>query len=290
MFETISPYIPLLEKFVIDFVSAVVILISGWTISNLVCRGIRRLGHTKRKVDTTALPMISAFVQWVIRILTIVVVLSQFGVQTASLIAALGAAGVAIGLALQGTLQNIAAGIMLLSLRPLAQGEYVSIGGNYEGTVEEIGLFLTAIKQSNGITLTIPNSTVWNSTIINFSRNANRRIDLPVALHYGEDTDKAITLLTQLLERNDQVIKDLPYSVYVNEYRENSLVLNLRAWVPAGVYFDELPKIMLGVRKTLEHAGFDLPFTRVEHFSVVQAKQDDEKVPADSSQHGERLR
>lgn len=284
MFETISPYIPLLEKFVIDFVSAIVILILGWAISNLVCRAIRRLGHTKRKVDTTALPMISAFVQWVIRILTIVVVLSQFGVQTASLIAALGAAGVAIGLALQGTLQNIAAGIMLLSLRPLAQGEYVSIGGNYEGTVEEIGLFLTAIKQSNGITLTIPNSTVWNSTIINFSRNANRRIDLPVALHYGEDTDKAITLLTQLLERNDQVIKDLPYSVYVNEYRENSLVLNLRAWVPAGVYFDELPKIMLGVRKTLEAAGFDLPFTRVEHISVAHAKQGLENALADESE------
>ena len=284
MFETISPYIPLLEKFVIDFVSAIVILILGWAISNLVCRAIRRLGHTKRKVDTTALPMISSFVQWIIRILTIVVVLSQFGVQTASLIAALGAAGVAIGLALQGTLQNIAAGIMLLSLRPLAQGEYVSIGGNYEGTVEEIGLFLTAIKQSNGITLTIPNSTVWNSTIINFSRNANRRIDLPVALHYGEDTDKAIALLKRLLERNEQVIKDLPYSVYVNEYRENSLVLNLRAWVPAAVYFDELSKIMLGVRKTLEAAGFDLPFTRVEHISAAHAKQDLENALADESE------
>lgn len=284
MFETISPYIPLLEKFVIDFVSAIVILILGWAISNLVCRAIRRLGHTKRKVDTTALPMISSFVQWIIRILTIVVVLSQFGVQTASLIAALGAAGVAIGLALQGTLQNIAAGIMLLSLRPLAQGEYVSIGGNYEGTVEEIGLFLTSIKQANGILLTIPNSTVWNSTIINFSRNANRRIDLPVALHYGEDTEEAIALLKRLLERNEQVIKDLPYSVYVNEYRENSLVLNLRAWVPAAVYFDELSKIMLGVRKTLEAAGFDLPFTRVEHISVAHAKQDLENALADESE------
>ena len=148
----------------------------------------------------------------------------------------------------------------------------MSIGGNYEGTVEEIGLFLTSIKQANGILLTIPNSTVWNSTIINFSRNANRLIDLPVALHYGEDTEEAIALLKRLLERNEQVIKDLPYSVYVNEYRENSLVLNLRAWVPAAVYFDELPKIMLGVRKTLEAAGFDLPFTRVEHISAAHAK------------------
>lgn len=275
MFEAISPYIPVLEVFVVDFISAIVILIVGWTISNVIGRAIRRLSHAKRKIDTTALPMISSFVQWIIRILTLVVVLSQFGVQTASLIATLGAAGVAIGLALQGTLQNIAAGIMLLSLRPLAQGEYVSIGGNYEGTVLEIGLFLTSLQQTNGITLTIPNSTVWNSTIVNFSRNSNRRIDLPVALHYGEDTDKAIKLLTNLLENNKQVIKDLPYSVFVSEYRENGLLLNLRAWVTASVYFDELPKIMLDVRKTLENEGFDLPIARVEHIRCDKSEESD---------------
>lgn len=268
MAEFISRYIPMLEAFLIDFVTAIIILIVGWVISNIVGKAIRRLGGVKPRVDTTALPMISSFVQWTIRILTLVVVLSQFGVQTASLIAALGAAGVAIGLALQGTLQNIAAGIMLLSLRPLSQNEYVNIGNNYEGTVIEIGLFLTRLQQSNGITLTIPNSNVWNNTIINFSRNPNRRIDLPVALQYGEDTDRAIQLLTHLLENNQRVLQDQPHSVFVNEYRENCLVLNMRAWVPAAVYFDELANIMLDVRKVLEEEGFDLPITRVEHVSV----------------------
>ncbi|MDO5666285.1 MAG: mechanosensitive ion channel [Alcaligenaceae bacterium] len=268
MAEVVSRYIPMLEAFFIDFVSAIIILIMGWVISNIVCKAIRRLDNAKRRVDTTALPMISSFVQWTIRILTLVVVLSQFGVQTASLIAALGAAGVAIGLALQGTLQNIAAGIMLLSLRPLSQNEYVSIGSSYEGTVLEIGLFLTRLQQTNGITLTIPNSNVWNNTIINFSRNLNRRIDLPVALQYGEDTDKAIKLLTNLLESNEQVIKTQPYSVFVSEHRENCLILNLRAWVPTAVYFSELANLMLDVRKKLEDEGFDLPITRVEHVQV----------------------
>lgn len=211
MSELISRYLPMLEAFFISFVSAVFVLVMGWVISNIVAKATLRIGQSKYKLDTTALPMISAFLQWTIRILTFVVVLSQFGVQTASLIAALGAAGVAIGLALQGTLQNIAAGIMLLSLRPLSQKEYVSIGAQFEGTVLEIGLFLTRLEQTNGITLTIPNSTVWNSTIINYSRNPNRRIDLPVALQYGEDTDKAISILTDLIKNNDRVIKHLPF-------------------------------------------------------------------------------
>lgn len=276
MDDVVNRYIPMFESFLIDFVTAIVILIVGWTISNLISKAIRRVGGTKRKLDTTALPMISSFVQWVIRILTLVVVLSQFGVQTASLIATLGAAGVAIGLALQGTLQNIAAGIMLLSLRPLSQDEYVSIGNNYEGTVLEIGLFLTRLQQTNGITLTIPNSNVWNSTIINFSRNPSRRIDLPVALHYGEDTDKAIKLLTNLLENNDKILKDRPYAVFVNEYRDNCLTLNVRAWVPSSVYFDELANLMLAVRKELESEGFDLPITRVEHVRLDKSAEIEE--------------
>jgi len=267
MSDVITPYLPLVQEFFIDFVTAIVILVVGWILSNGVAKAIRRIGNSKYKLDTTALPMLSAFGQWTIRILTIVVVLSQFGVQTASLIAALGAAGLAIGLALQGTLQNIAAGIMLLSLRPLSQGEFVSIGNQYSGTVLEIGLFLTRFEQTNGITLTIPNSVVWNSTIVNFSRNPNRRIDLPVALQYGEDTDKAIKILTDLLASNDKVIKTMPYTVFVNEYQENSLVLNVRAWVPAAEYLSELAQIMLEIRKTLEHEGFELPIRKVGHIN-----------------------
>lgn len=276
MSEFISGYLPVFEAFFINFVTAVIILIAGWTLSNIVNKAVLRIGESKRKVDTTVLPMLSAFLQWTIRILTFVVVLSQFGVQTASLIAALGAAGIAIGLALQGTLQNIAAGIMLLSLRPLSQSEYVSIGNQYEGTVLEIGLFLTRLEQLNGITLTIPNSMVWNNTIINYSRNPNRRIDLPVALQYGEDADRAIRVLTDLLGKNDRVIKHLPLTVFVSEYRENSLILNIRAWVPAANYAVELANIMLEVRKTLEHEGFELPITKVGHINIESEKAAEE--------------
>lgn len=268
MSELISRYLPMLEAFFISFVSAVFVLVMGWVISNIVAKATLRIGQSKYKLDTTALPMISAFLQWTIRILTFVVVLSQFGVQTASLIAALGAAGVAIGLALQGTLQNIAAGIMLLSLRPLSQKEYVSIGAQFEGTVLEIGLFLTRLEQTNGITLTIPNSTVWNSTIINYSRNPNRRIDLPVALQYGEDTDKAISILTDLIKNNDRVIKHLPFTVFVSEYRETTLILNIRAWVQASSYAGELANIMLEARKVLEGEGFELPIAKVGHIKI----------------------
>ena len=284
MSELISRYLPMLEAFFISFVSAVFVLVMGWVISNIVAKATLRIGQSKYKLDTTALPMISAFLQWTIRILTFVVVLSQFGVQTASLIAALGAAGVAIGLALQGTLQNIAAGIMLLSLRPLSQKEYVSIGAQFEGTVLEIGLFLTRLEQTNGITLTIPNSTVWNSTIINYSRNPNRRIDLPVALQYGEDTDKAISILTDLIKNNDRVIKHLPFTVFVSEYRETTLILNVRAWVQASSYAGELANIMLEARKVLEGEGFELPIAKVGHIKI-----DLEKAAEGDSQETKQL-
>lgn len=266
--QLVARYLPFVESFVVDFVSAIVVLIIGWTISNIVSKTILRLGNTKRNVDTTALPMISSFLQWIIRILTFVVVLSQFGVQTASIIAALGAAGVAIGLALQGTLQNIAAGIMLLSLRPLSQGEFVNVGDKFLGTVEEIGLFLTRLRQTNGVKLTIPNSVVWNSTIINFSRNESRRIDLPVAIQYGEDMDEAIQVLTDLVAQHELVLQDQPHQVFVSEYQENGLVLTVRVWVAAGSYADSLATIMLDVRKALEASGFQVPIRKVAQINV----------------------
>ena len=128
-------------------------------------------------------------VVWTVRIFTVIAVLARFGVQTASLIAVLGAAGLAVGLALQGTLQNIAAGIMLLILRPIRAGEYIALSSGADGTVEEVGLFLTRLVQGDGIHLTLPNSTVWNATITNYSRNKTRRLDIPVPVRYGDDLD-----------------------------------------------------------------------------------------------------
>src|SRR5690606_33966393 len=147
-----------------NFVTALVILALGWWLSGLLGRTVERSATRSSRIDPTIVPMLRTVVMWAIRVFTVIAVLARFGVHTASLIAVLGAAGLAIGLALQGTLQNIAAGIMLISLRPLRTGEYVSLNNAYEGTVAEVGLFLTRLVQLDGITVTLPNSVVWNAT------------------------------------------------------------------------------------------------------------------------------
>ena len=157
------------------------------------------------KIDPTIVPMFYSTVVWTVRIFTLIAVLARFGVQTASLIAVLGAAG--WPWALQGTLQNIAAGIMLLILRPVRTGEFVGLSTGAEGTVEEVGLFLTRLVQVDGIHITLPNSVVWNATITNYSRNKTRRLDIPVPVRYGDDLELALAKLKEIVAANEFALR-----------------------------------------------------------------------------------
>lgn len=156
---------PVIQAFLVNFLAAIVILIVGWGVSGYLGRVIRRLAASYPRIDPTIVPMLHISAVWAFRIIVIIAVLARFGVQTASLIAVLGAAGVAVGLALQGTLQNIAAGIMLLALRPLRAGEYVSVVGRGEGTVEEVSLFMTRLRQADGIIVHMPNNLIWETPL-----------------------------------------------------------------------------------------------------------------------------
>ncbi|NEN75023.1 mechanosensitive ion channel [Pelistega sp. NLN82] len=253
-----TKYSSLLIDFTINFVSALFVLMIGWFIANMLGKSIRVMASRSSKIDPTAIPMFVAIVVWVIRVLVILVVLSQFGIKTTSLIAALGAAGVAIGLALQGTLQNIATGIMLIALRPIRAGDSVTISG-ITGNVAEIGLFLTTIIQNDGITVTMPNSTVWGSTITNFSRNATRRLDVLVPVSYGDDLNKAIAVLEQMVMEHASVNKTPEPSVYVSEYRDSVVVITVRVWTQSNLYSSLQADLMKQARLCLESHQFRLP-------------------------------
>lgn len=258
---TLDRFLPLLESLAINFVVALFTLIIGWYVSRLVGRAIRRVAHRSNVIDFTIVPMIEGIVTWGIRIIVIVAVLTQFGIKTTSLIAALGAAGLAIGLALQGTLQNIAAGIMLIALRPIRAGESVTIqNGNVSGVVYEIGLFLTRIIQNDGIHVSLPNSTVWNSTVVNFSRNQNRRMDLLVSISYGDDLDKAITTLREVVLSQDLVLQDPAPSLFVSEYRDSVVIVTVRVWTVASNYANVQADLLKRTRQRLEQEKFRLPF------------------------------
>ncbi|TIX88221.1 MAG: mechanosensitive ion channel, partial [Mesorhizobium sp.] len=162
-------------------IGAVILLVLGYTVAGLAQRSIYAgLGHI-HGFDTTLRHFFSRIVRYAILILVVVMVLGQFGVQTTSIIAAIGAIGLAIGLALQGTLQNIAAGIMLLALRPFRIGEYVEIGA-IAGTIEEIGLFATTLRTVDGVYILAPNSTLWNQPVRNYTRNGARRGDITLTI------------------------------------------------------------------------------------------------------------
>lgn len=221
---------PVVQAFILNFLAAVLILLVGWTVSGIVGRSIRRLAARSTRIDPTMVPMLYAAAVWSLRIFVIIAVLARFGVQTASLIAALGAAGLAIGLALQGTLQNIAAGIMLLALRPLRVGEYVSIVGRAEGTVEEVGLFLTRIRQGDGIILHMPNNLIWGNTIVNFSRNEKRRLEINVQVPHYQDLEAAIAALQSVVDEHPDILESPAPQVQVASDQDTYVSVTIQVW------------------------------------------------------------
>jgi len=250
---------PRLMDMGINLLVALLILGIGWWVSSLLGNWVRRAATRSPKIDPTIVPMFSTTVMWAVRIFTVIAVLARFGVQTASLIAVLGAAGLAVGLALQGTLQNIAAGIMLLILRPIRAGEYIALSSGADGTVEEVGLFLTRLVQGDGIHMTLPNSTVWNATITNYSRNKTRRLDIPVPVRYGDDLDAVVAKLQQIVDARPDALKDPAPQVKVFDYKENGVIVNVRVWAETSKYWDLRWGLYQQIRSSLEEAGFQPP-------------------------------
>lgn len=251
--------IPLAADGAVNVAIALLTLIIGWWVSALLGRWVRRMATSSPRIDATIVPMFYTVVVWSIRIFTVIAVLARFGVQTASLIAVLGAAGLAVGLALQNTLQNIAAGIMLLILRPLRTGEYVALNNGTEGTVAEVGLFLCRLIKGDGIHITLPNSVVWSATITNFSRNQTRRLDLPVTIQYADNLEGAIANLTQVVESNPTILVDPAPLVKVDAYSEIGVVINIRVWCNSEDYSNLRWDLFHEIRQKLAAAGFKAP-------------------------------
>lgn len=252
--------LPWVEAFAMNLVLAIVILVVGWWISNAAGSAIRKAAHRSTRIDPTIVPIAQTVVVWTIRIFVLIAVLARFGVQTASIIAILGAAGLAVGLALQNTLQNIAAGVMLLMLRPVRAGEFVSIVGKGDGTVQEIGLFLTRFVQVDGIHFTLPNSSVWGSTIINYSRNKTRRLNIEVAVRYGDDFELAQRTLQELLDGHELVLKDPKPIVVMTSYEDDNAILTMRCWIETAHFWNVRFELLQVALVRLAEAGIKDPF------------------------------
>ena len=259
LWNSLTAMMPHLLDLGLNVLEAVAILVIGWTMAAVLGNSVRRAAERSGRIDRTIVPMLRATVVWAVRVFTLVAVLARFGVQTTSLIAILGAAGLAVGLALQGTLQNIAAGIMLLILRPIRAGEWASLSSGTAGTVDEIGLFLTRILQDDGIVVMLPNSTVWGSTITNYSRNTRRRLDLPIIVNYGDDLGAAIELVRKVVAAHPSAETSPAPIVKASEYKDNGTLINVRVWSTAGNYWDMRWDLFHQVRTAMDQAGFHPP-------------------------------
>lgn len=239
-----------------NLISALVLLIAGWWLAGRAAITLRRI--IDNHVDATLCTVIVSLVRYAILVLVVIAVLGQVGIQTTSVLAALGAVGLAIGLAMQGTLSNIAAGVMLLWLRPFRVGDYIDTG-NVAGTVKEVTLFACELHSWDGVYQFVPNSELWNKRIINYSRLPTRMVDLSFRVAYGDDLEKGRDVLTQLAG-DARVHRDPAPQIFVNELSDSAVVLALRVWTANGDYWPVRRELTESGKAALEAAGLSIPF------------------------------
>ncbi|MGU7782012.1 mechanosensitive ion channel family protein [Burkholderia sp. PU8-34] len=266
-----------LSTFSIRLCAGLLLLTAGWWLSKRIGNGLSRVLANKERVDETLRPILCDVAVWGIRIVAIVGTLSQLGIETASIIAVLGAAGLAIGLALQGTMQNIAAGIMLLLLRPFKVGDYIDGGASVAGTVDEVGLFMTRLTKPDGICEYVPNSSLWGSAIRNYTRNPTRRLDLEVEVSVRDDIDRALDVLRMLAAGDPDALQDPAPDVMVMRFDDSTAIVNMRVWTRTDTFWAMRWRLARQVRKALADAECSLPI-RTRELHIVRG---DERERAD---------
>lgn len=254
-----------------NLVLAVVIFTASSFIARAVRKAILNTNSKLKKLDATLLPIFSTVASYAVYIIGGVFILDIFGVNTASLIALVGAAGLAIGLALKDTLSNIAAGIMLLILRPFKAGDFIEFGST-QGTVKEINLFTCVFETVDGLYIASPNSVLWGGSIKNFTRNGKRRMDIVVGISYSDSIDVGLSVLQKVIASESRLLPDPAPQTMVVSMMDSSVNLQLRAWAKNEDYWPAYWDLNKRVKESIEEAGLTIPFPqRTLHLVTEQS-------------------
>ena len=259
MNETVDAIIQIFASYGLDVLGAVAILLIGLFVAKWAHRATNRALSKVSRFDQTLRGFFASLVKYVVIIFTVLAVLNQFGVQTASLIALLGAAGLAIGLALQGTLSNVAAGVMLLIFRPYKVGDFVEVGGQ-SGTVHELSLFVTELNTGDNVRIIVPNSQIWGNAIRNVSFNATRRVDLLIGIAYEDDIGKAVSAIQAVIDADSRIRKDPASLIAVSELADSSVNLVVRAWCEAKDYWPVRFDLTRSIKERLDAENISIPY------------------------------
>jgi small conductance mechanosensitive channel len=250
-----------------DTVTAALIVIGGLAVNRAAQRLVRKAAGARNAaaalgnipLDDTVRSVLAPALRYGIAIIAGIMILTVFGVNTAGLVAVLGAAGVAVGLALKDTLGNIAAGIIILFLGCYRRGEYIEFG-SHSGTVRDINLFTTILETPDGIYVSAPNSSVWGGPLKNYTRNGRRRMDLAVGIAYSDSLDTAFRVMGDIIAGEDRFLKDPAPQVLVQSLGESSVTVMLRAWASTADYWAIYWDQTRNIKTRIEDAGLHIPF------------------------------
>ncbi len=259
--KTIADYLTL--EFVAglagDILSVVLIIVLGFVLSGWVRRRIVAIGGRNKHLDVTLFNFLGNIVRYLILAFASLFVLNTFGIQTTSLVALIGAAGLAIGLALQGTLSNVAAGVMIILFRPIKIGDFVQVSG-VSGTVKDISLNYTELADAGNVQVIVPNAQVWGNTITNFSVNQTRRAEWIFGVGYGADLKLAEQVIRDTILADPRSLADPAPFLQVNNLGDFSVDFLCRVWVKSSDYFQYQADMKRQVKEALDKAGIDIPF------------------------------
>ena len=249
-------------RFGLDLIGAIVLLVGTWIVSRWARRAVTK-SFEKSNLDVTLTKFFGNLVGWGILILGVIAILGIFGISTASFAAVLGAAGLAVGLAFQGTLSNFAAGVMLLVFRPFKVGDMIRAAGE-TGDVQEIDLLVTKLDTLDNRRIIIPNSKIFGDTIENVTFHPIRRVDVPVGVDYGADLDQVRAVLEKAMASVEGGLADPPPQIFLGSLDDSAVTWDVRVWCNTPDYFDVFEATTRATKKALDAAGIGIPFPQLD--------------------------
>lgn len=257
--DVIDQIIAVFTTYGLDVLGAVAILIIGWLMAGWAKGATAKALSRVKAVDEMLTSFFSSLVKYVILAFTVVAMLNRFGVETTSFVAVIGAAGLAIGLALQGTLSNVAAGVMLLMFRPYKVGDFIE-GAGLSGTVKATSLFTTDMATGDNIHIVVPNAQLWGAAIHNYSHHTKRRVDLTIGIGYNDDIDKAMAVIKRITAQDDRIHTDPDTFVEVANLGADAVELVVRVWADTSNYWPVKFALIKAIKQTFDKEGISFPY------------------------------
>lgn len=245
---------------------AIVMALIGWKLANLLSKWLQRLLENKR-VDPSLRPFLSSLLDAAFKVALVVTLINYLGIPTASFVAVIGAAGLAVGLALSGTLQNFAGGVVLLIIRPFRVGDSIK-AQSFEGKVKEIQIFQTILVTADNLTVFIPNGKLVNESILNFSTAGTRRVDLTFGIGYEDSIDQARAVLMDLISKDERILKTPAPSVVVQNLGDSTVDVQARFWVATNDHFRVACDMRERAKKTFDDEKISFPFPQVDYHII----------------------